>query len=208
MDASLRRVQREFETINARLRARRDPMDDRVIDNLLAGYAFVDTLVAEDVDVFAMGHLKHLLELNTLVLCGTSPVRRKAYQRHIEATARRFYEERGGGIRDIVEWSARLAKQPVWERAAGTYARVLSKPQLFIEGNHRTGALIMSYLLLRDGQPPFVLTVANAAAYFAPSSVMRETHKHSAAMLFRIPFVRRRLAALLREDADRRYLLS
>ena len=106
---------------------------------MLAGYAMVDALVGDGVDVFAMGSLKHLLELNTLVLCGTSTVRRAAFRRHIEATARRFYDERGAGIRDLVEWCSSLAGKPVWERAAGTYARLLGKPQLFIEGNHRTG---------------------------------------------------------------------
>ena len=208
MEASLRAVQRHFVAINDRLSARRDPIDDRVIENLLAGYAFVDALAAEDVDVFAMGNLKHLLELNTLVLCGTSPVRRRAYRRHIDATAQRFYEERDGGIRDLVEWAERLATRSAWRRAAGLYVRILSKPQLFIEGNHRTGALIMSYLLLREGEPPFVLSVANAAAYFAPSSVIRETHKHGVGMMVRVPFVRRRLAALLRASAERRYLVS
>ena len=208
MEASLRSVQRRFEAINDRLSARRDPIDDRVIENLLAGYAYVDTLVADDVDVLAMGNLKHLLEMNTLVLCGTSPVRRRAYRRHVEATADRFYEEREGGIGDVVEWSARLARRPVWERAAGLYVRVLSKPQLFIEGNHRTGALLMSYVLLRDGQPPFVLTVANALAYFAPSAVVRHTEKRGLAMMVRMPLVTRRLAALLRTSADRRYLVG
>ena len=42
---------------------------------MLAGYAFVDTLVADGVDVFALGQLKHLLELNALVLCGASEAR-------------------------------------------------------------------------------------------------------------------------------------
>jgi hypothetical protein len=204
----LRRVQHGFDVINQRLSARRDPIDDRVIENLLAGYAYVDTLVADDVDVLAMGNLRHLLELNTLVLCGTSPVRRRAYRRHIETTTERFYGEPDGGIGDLVEWGARLARRSVWERAAGIYVRVLSKPQLFSEGNHRTGTLIMSYLLLREGQPPFVLTVANAAAYFAPSPLIRATHKHGVGMSIRMPFVRRRLAALVRASADRRYLLT
>ena len=46
VEASLRRVQREFDRINQRLSARRDPLDGVVIDNMMAGYAFVDTLVA------------------------------------------------------------------------------------------------------------------------------------------------------------------
>src|SRR5713226_7951017 len=101
VEAALHRMQQEFDAIHARLSARRDPMDDRVIANLVAGYAFVDTSVAEGADLFAMGNLRRLLELNTLVLCGTSRDRREAYAAHTEATERRFYEERDGGIRDV-----------------------------------------------------------------------------------------------------------
>jgi hypothetical protein len=43
-------------------------------------------------------------------------------------------------------------------RAAEVYIYILSEPQLFIAGNHRTGALVLSYILAREGRPPFVLT--------------------------------------------------
>jgi prophage maintenance system killer protein len=201
-------VQAEFARINQRLSAHRDPLDDRVVDNMLAGYAFADALVAAGTDMLALGHVKHLLELNTLVLCGRSAARRAAHAGHLAASERRFYEEREAGIQDVVEWYARHADAPAWSRAAGVYVRMLSKPQLFIEGNHRTGVLVMSSILLREGQPPFVLSVENAAAYFEPSTVIRDIHKHSPASLFRAPRIRRRLAALLREHADHRYLLT
>jgi hypothetical protein len=200
-------VQREFASINAHLSSRRESMSDRVVENMLTGYALVDALLTAGVDVFAMGNHKHLLELNTIVLCGTDPARREQYTRHLEATERRFYEERAGGIQDVVEWYARHRHESAWKRAAGAYVRVLSKPQLFVEGNHRTGALLMSYILMGDGQPPFVLSPENAAAYFDPSTVIRNTEKKSAAMLLRSPGIKRRLARLLLDHADRRHLL-
>ena len=100
-----------------------------------------------------------------------------------------------------------MARKPVWERAAGAYARLLSTPQLFVEGNHRTGTLVMSYLLVQAGEPPFVLTARSAAAYFAVSVTIRHTPKHGVPMWLHIPFVRRRLAALLRRDAQPRHLV-
>jgi hypothetical protein len=206
VQAALHGVQAEFPRLNTGLSARRDPLDDRVVDNLLAGYAYVDELVAAGTDVFALGNLKRLLELNTLVLCGSSAVRRAAHAGHLAATERRFYEERAAGVQDVVEWHARHADDSSWSRAAGVYVRMLSTPQLFIEGNHRTGALIMSYVLLRDGRPPFVLSPANAAAYFEPSTIIRHLHKRSPTALFRLPGIRRRLAALLQAHADPRYL--
>jgi hypothetical protein len=53
---------------------------------MLAGYALVGGLVADGIDLFALGNSRHLLELNNVVLCGTSAVRRTAYARHIAAT--------------------------------------------------------------------------------------------------------------------------
>jgi hypothetical protein len=208
IEASLQRVQRAFSRINARLRSPRDPMGTDVVRNMVAGYALVDDLVAAGIDVFAMGNLKHLLELNTVVLCGNDPARRQEYARHRATTEQRFYEEREGGVRDLVEWLERHDRLAVWKRAAGAYVRVLSRPQLFVEGNHRTGTLVMSYLLVREGEPPFVLAPENAAAYFDPSTAIRTIHKQGLAMLLRSPGLRRRVVRVLVAHADRRFLLD
>jgi prophage maintenance system killer protein len=205
---SLRRVQMEFEVINQQLSWQRDPMSDEVVENLLAGYAYVDALVDAGIDVFVMGQHKHLLELNTLVLCGRNLERRAEFAAHIEATERHFYEERQGGIEDIVEWYSRHRHEPAWKLAAGLYVRILSKPQLFIEGNHRTGVLVASYVLLRNGLPPFVLTVENALAYFDPSTVIRGTNKLGLLALFRLPGIKKRFARFLRDQPSSDYLLT
>ena len=204
--ASLRGVQAHFNEINRQLNGQRDPMSDEVVENLLVGYAYVDALVDVGIDVFLMGQHKHLLELNTLVLCGRNPARRAEAAAHIAATERHFYEEREGGIEDIVEWHSRHRDQSSWKQAAGLYVRILAKPQLFIEGNHRTGALIASYILLQGGLPPFVLTVENARAYFDPSTLIRNTSKHGPMALFRLPGINKRFARFLEEQADSRYL--
>ncbi|MDG4560090.1 MAG: hypothetical protein P9E88_02240 [Candidatus Competibacter sp.] len=205
---SLRRVQMEFDAINQQLSWQRDPMSDEVVENLLAGYAYVDALVDAGIDVFVMGQHKHLLELNTLVLCGRNLERRAEFAAHIEATERHFYEERQGGIEDIVEWYSRHRHEPAWKLAAGLYVRILSKPQLFIEGNHRTGVLVASYVLLRNGLPPFVLTVENALAYFDPSTVIRGTNKLGLLALFRLPGIKKRFARFLRDQPSSDYLLT
>ena len=79
---------------------------------------------------------------------------------------------------------------------------MLSTPQLFIEGNHRTGVLVMSHILMSAGRPPVVLSVANARACFEASTALRNTHKNSPVALFRLPGIRRRLAALLQDPDD------
>jgi len=185
----------------------RDPLDHRVVDNLLAGYAYVDALVADGIDVLAMGQLRHLLEMNTLVLCGTDLALRRQYVRHLEATERRFYEEPGGGIEDLVEWHARHRCDGVAALAAGAATRILSKPQLFVEGNHRTAALVMSYFLLRAQHPPFVLGPDSATGYFGVSAEIGNVDKGAPGVSFTLAGAARRLAVLVTDTADPHHLL-
>jgi hypothetical protein len=208
VEQALRQLQREFPRINAGLSAPRDAMDELVVGNMLAGYAYVDGLVARGVDVFAMGSHRHLLELNTLVLCGTDEASRRAYEAAASRAEERFYDLPGGGIRDAVEWYARHSDRSPWRRAAGVYIRIVSQPQLFVEGNHRTGGLVMSYLLLREGLPPFVLSPRSAMSYFEPSSRIRNTGKEQAMSLLRFPRFERHLASLLQAHADPALLSS
>jgi hypothetical protein len=125
------------------------------------------------------------LELNKRVLCGTDPRKRQEFAAHLTSTERYFYERDGAGIGALMEWLQRHDGDDVWHRAAGAYIQILRRPQLYIEGNHRTGVLIMSCLLAREGQPPFVLSVANAKAYFDPSSLIKDSKKYSLNLLFR-----------------------
>lgn len=197
-------VQVHFAELSKHFVEQRDPLVDQVRQNMLAGYALVDDLVRRDIDLFSLKDFGLMLELNTTVLCGNDPGLRHEFAEHIAATEKRFYESEGGGIGDLLEWYAGHRNESAWKRAAGAYVRILSKPQLFIEGNHRTGSLIASYLLMRDGNPPFVLTVDNAEAFFNPSSVIRNTAKHGARALFELPKIKKKYAAFLEEQS--RYL--
>ena len=207
IESSLRAVQRVFPEINAHLQTVREPLSDEVITNLMAGYAFIDAAIADGLNLFALGNLKYLLELNRLVLCGTDSRKLKDYANHIDATEQHFYGHTEGSIGSIIEWHAGHKHRSPWRRAAGVYIRILSEPQLYIEGNHRCGALIMSYLLAREGKPPFVLTVDNAKAYLDPSMLIKATRKTSFALLFKLPHLAQSFAQFLKEQADYRYLL-
>ena len=208
IEACLHRTRMAFDAINARLRVRRDRLDDEVVGNMVQGYAYIDELVRDGINIFALGSLKGLLEINRLVLCGSSENRRRRYSAHLKVTERHFYEEREGGVQDLVEWMEDHARDDVWERAAGVYIRILSKPQLFLEGNHRSGTLVISYILAREGLPPFVLTPENASTYFDPSSLITDTRKKSLSMVFKIPAVKKRLAAFLRQQSDPEFLAT
>jgi hypothetical protein len=207
IERSLRAVQREFPRINEQLKTRRETLDDEVVENMMAGYHLVDSSVRRDCEVFAMGQLKCLLDFNNAVLCGMDKKKSKEHARHVAATKQHFYDHDKGGIGAIVEWYAGHREASPWRQAAGVYVRTLSEPQLFIEGNHRSGALIMSYLLARAGKPPFVLTVDNAKAYFDPSTLIKDTKKTTITRLFKLPRIDKNFAQFLKRQADPRYLL-
>ena len=207
IEAALVAVQREFPRINATLTARRDPLTDEVVANMLAGYRRVDDSLAEGVDLFMMGRSDRLLELNRIVLCGEDDRREKCSARQLKITEEHFYADNGGGVGSLMEWLELHQHATVWRRAAGVFARVLSQPQLFLEGNHRTGALLVSYLLAREGLPPFVLTVDNARHFFEPATMIKKSRKHGLDKLLRLPKMTKRLARLLEDQADDHYLL-
>ena len=203
IDRSLVQVQQYFKALSTLLVERRDPLVDTVRANMLAGYALIDDYVARGVDLFALDNFGLLLEINATVLCGSDARQRAEYARHLAASERRFYaDDEGGGAKRLLEWYAQHRDESTWKRAAGVYVRILSEPQLFIEGNHRSGSLIVSYLQLRDGYPPFVLSLDNAEAYFNPSSVIRRLPKRGVDALFKLPRLKKRYARFLEEQAS------
>lgn len=206
IEASLREVAQQFAHSNPHLACQRDSFDDVAVNHMLAGYAFIDELIERKVDLFAFGQLSLFLELNALVLCGRDEQMRSEAARHLSATDKHFFDNVDGGIRDIIEWHALHADESPWMRAAGVYIRMMSEPELFIEGNHRTGALVMSYLLVRGGQPPFVMTIDNAKDYLDWSAHFTTKRKTGLALRCQMPWLKRRFAEFLKTQADPKFL--
>ncbi len=202
IEESLREVQENFEEINSRLLMRREPLTDEIIENLLAGYAYVDELLEAKVELFTRFGVHYVLELNHIVLCGPEVYMRMEYGRHVKATRDRF----AVNIKEALSWHRRNESKSAYRRAAGVYVHMVSQPQLFFEGNHRTGALTASWLLLEDGKPPFVLTKNNAEAYFNPSTLIKSKHKEK--LLDRRYFLskyQKYFARFLEDHLDKRY---
>ncbi|EIC21020.1 hypothetical protein [Thiorhodovibrio frisius] len=206
IETSLRRVQDDFDRINQTLSTPRDPLSDRVLNQLLAGYGEIDRCLAKGIDLFELGQTRELLALNGLVLWGEAEPGSEDARRQRLATEEQFYANGDGGIGELIVCHQSMAGQPVWKRAARVYIQILSQPQLYQEGNHRTGSLVMSYILVRAGKPPFVLSVDNAKAYFEPSTLVKNARKHSLRMLLERPKLAKRFAALVRDSADARHL--
>jgi hypothetical protein len=201
IERALREVQRRFAELSRDFTEPRDPLTDEVLQNVLDGYALIDDYVARDIDLFDLQQLNLMLEINATVLCGRDPARRLEFAQHLAATEEHFFNNIEGGIKDLFNWYCAYRSESVWKRAAGVYVRILSKPQLFIEGNNRSGSLIVSYLLMRAGLPPFVLTLDNAEGYFNPSSVIRNSAKHGVKALYELPKIKKKYAAFLEAQA-------
>jgi prophage maintenance system killer protein len=205
---SLEQTQSLFDGIDRSLNACRGSMTNEAVANMVEGYRFVDELLARDTDLFAMGNSALLLEINALVLCGVDEVERASFNRHIKQTERKFYEDEQGGIGSLMEWYKFHQHDDIWRRVAGLYIQIISQPQLFIEGNHRSAVLIVSFMLGREGHPPFVLTPDNAKELLDQSRSIGGLKRHGFSTLIQTPRLCNLLAATLRSHLEERHSLE
>jgi hypothetical protein len=204
IDNELCDVQRHFPVINATLDCRRDDFSNAVRQNMLAAYEFLDALVADNLDLFSNEGINALLQLNHLVLLGQGYDRRE-FDLHIAATRRQFFVNFPQYVKPIRRWYRKHETENPYKVAAQVYVGVLSQPQLYQEGNHRTGSLIASGILLQNGCPPFVLTRQNAVAYFNPSSEIKFTDKRTVRGKLRLPKYQRAFREFLQKNVSRAY---
>jgi len=206
--ASLVDTQQHFKKINATLKVERKPPSDAVIENLLVGYQKIDQHIAEGTDLFAIGNSHLILELNHIVLFHNSGRTMEENESQFKATRKHFYDAKQGGIGQLMEWLEMHKDTNIWRKAAGTFTHVLSQPQLFLEGNHRTGSLMMSYLLMQDGRAPFVLSYKNAQHFFEPAELIKERRKKTLDEYFHLPKQTRKFSKLLKSEQSNQYFLK
>jgi hypothetical protein len=150
---------------------RRDVFDLIVRGHMMDAYRHLDALLRSKVEPFSLAGVSEILELNNIVLYGTDYRLRLEYNQAILANSAKFEEY----IVPIERWYRKHAKgkpRPL-KLAAEIYVAILGFPQLFIEGNHRTGNLVSNWVSMYYGQPPFVLNAENAIAYFRPSKEIK-----------------------------------
>ena len=205
--AALKDLQGQFEVVNRELTVPRTPLSDAVISNLVLGYAYIDQQLLQGDGLLKLGKSAELLELNGLVLYGDDPAVRREQSSALKLNRRRFYDDSEGGVGQLMEWLKLHRQDNPWKQAAGVYIRTISQPQLFMEGNHRTGALLMSYLLMKAGLPPFVLSLENARAHFEPSTLAVNLRKDGFKSLLMIPKIKKRLAKNLKASASDEFLI-
>lgn len=175
-----------------------EPMTADGLRRMLEGYAYVNCLLRDGVDLFRYGSSVHWLELNHVVLCGSTAETRWQYRDHMAETESWFYEQIGSRI----EWGMMTrSRDPVWW-AAHVFLHVTSSPQLFIEGNRRTAALIASALLVQGGCPPLVMTHDNRTDFCRIGDACARLERRTARGLLAYPGLWLQLVRFLRARCD------
>lgn len=186
----------------------KEPMSDDIVRRMMSGYAYVNDLLRDDVDLFTYGNSHHWLELNHLVLCGTTPERREQFRNHIELTEKRFYDDSKGGIGERIEWLQRHRTSTPEAVAAGIFLLITSSPQLYIEGNRRTATLIASYALVRHGLSPVVVTAKDYKEFFEVADTCKNIDRSRWDQTLTIRRETGRIEQFMRNSADPGYLVQ
>jgi hypothetical protein len=176
VDRALSRVETEWPSIEAQVVAAhlgsRSPFTTVQRCNMLSGYAYLNDLLDENIELFSDLGMEHMLLLHQRVHFGLDTTLITQFGSAIESTTDRFNER----IEHVANryWEQRRRGVHPLVIAADAYVNIVGQPQLFIEGNHRTAALIGSWIGLRSDCAPFVLSVDNAVPYFAASSQVKQ----------------------------------
>jgi hypothetical protein len=145
----------------------KEPFTALLRTNMVSTYAYLDTLLSNRAAPFSLDGIDHVLALYERVHYGDELALRVEFASAIDANVDKFNVQ----IEPIAVWYWRHAGrgQHSYKRAAETYISIIGQPQLFIDGNHRSGSLIASWINLWAGSPLFVLSEQNAVAYFGLS---------------------------------------
>lgn len=208
IEASLRALLEDTADAVIWERLHEEALTEDATRRLLAGYRAVDALLAERVDIFGYGESERILELNHMVLCGPSPERRVQYASHIAATRCHFYDDPRGGVAALMGRYGRARRHSPEMLAAEIYVQAVSAPQLFLEGNSRTAALLASYCLARAGRPPLVVTTATLREYHLLGERCARLHRDGITGMLGFGFSVSKLAHFIRETRRNDFLLS
>jgi len=196
--------QQQFPRINETLEMRREEFSAVMRSRILEAYSYLNSLLDTGSDLFTPAGLSGLLELNHIILCGNGPENRQDYYQHLAETRKSFQKR----IKPIAAWvlANRNADKP-YRLATGFYTQMLSRPQLFLEGNHRTGNIILNYLLVSKGKDPYIIEAKTAKTYLDLSGNIKFTNNSSSIeTAFMMPAHAKRFRAFLKERGNGRFL--
>ncbi len=211
IDSSLKTVEIHWTQIDDELDlrgiGRKDtPFSALIRRRMMSAYRYLDALLAQQIAPFSRESIEHMLVLNERVHYGTDQQLIAEYAKAMNANAEKFYQHIGP-IQNWYEQHTKRGNHPL-KLAAEIYVSILGYPQLYIEGNHRTGSLIANWITVYNGFPPFVLSVENAIAYFAPSAEIKSfANKSTWRGQAQLPKYRKSFLAFWESHIDSQYLM-
>ena len=212
IDFSLKTVEEHWTQIDDELDlrgiGRKDtPFTALIRMRMMSAYRYLDDLLAQQLPPFSRESIEHMLILNERVHYGTDHQLIAEYTKAINANAEKF-SQHIGPIQNWYELHTKRGNHPL-KLAAEIYVSILGYPQLYIEGNHRTGTLIANWITVYNGFPPFVLSVENAIAYFAPSAEIKKfVNKSTWRGQAQLPKYRKSFLAFWESHIDSQYLMK
>lgn len=213
IEQSYLEVQKNWHTIDDQLDSlkigRKDtPFDRRLVENMLCAWDYLDYFIRKkDYSLLSKKGGPDMLEINNLVHYGTDNDLRLEYQKALSATTEKFTRQ----VKPIRNYYKRKTKQKVsiGGVAAEIYIAILGQPQLYIEGNHRSGSIIASWIHLVHDRPPFVLTRDNAIAFFQPAQEIKKFDKSSRwRSMTKLPKYKKAFKTFWVSNCDERFCLS
>jgi hypothetical protein len=212
INASLTAVELHWAQIDDELEVRgigrKDtPFNDVIHTRMMSAFQYLDSLLEEHIVPFSQGSIEHMLRLNHRIHYGTDQRLMAEYATAMKATTEKF-NQHIGPIREWYEHHTMRGNHPL-KIAAEIYVSILGYPQLYIEGNHRTGSLIADWISVYHGFPPFVLSAENAIAYFEPSAEIKSfADKSTWRGRARLPKYHKSFLAFWESHIDSRYVLK
>ena len=210
VNQSLQAVETHWQAIDDELDRRKigrkdTPFNALVREQMNTAYAHLNYLLEQKVPPFSSDGILEMFVLNNRVHYGTDTALMREYHTAIDATYDKFQIQ----IVPLNDWYHRHETDHPLKLAAEIYVGILGFPQLFVEGNHRTGALIGSWINLYFGYPPFVLSVDNAIAFFEPSSeIKRFVNKATWRGQSRLPKYRKVFREFWERYIDKKYIAT
>jgi hypothetical protein len=154
------------------------PFDKLLMENMLIAWDYIDYFIKKkDYSLLSNKGGPDMLEVNHRVHYGMNNSLRYEFEKAIEATTEKFSRQ----VVPIRQYYRKKKKldTSAYRMAAEVFVAIVGMPQLFIEGNHRSGSIIASWINLVNEKPPFVLTVENAVAFFKPAQEIKKFNTKS-----------------------------
>lgn len=212
VERSLTSVEKNWQRIDDELDRRKigrkdTPFNSDIKGKMMSAYELLDKLLRKEVEPFSPASIGEICELNNLVHYGSNPRLRLEYHKAVVANSEKYNRN----VIPIQNWYKKHMDQephPL-KVAAEVYVAVLGRPQLFIEGNHRTGSIISSWISMYYGHPPFILGADNAIAYFEPSAEIKMfADKSTWRGRFRLPKYRKSFKKFWQDHIDWNYVVG